>query len=283
MSEHPRRILRPRREGRSFAQMFQLDESDEDVGNESGSGREGSSLKRKRLPPIEEPASDSEYDPGEEKAESEVVNNASEDVSSELGEDDAEASLDDESDMGPPPSVVHSRTARDVKRPHQNKSAPKSAGQELAIASFNFTQRRPGNRTVAANPATGSLRARATPLYEFPGPSRRLSKKPSPFQEPQFMSTNGHVGSVAARVIRAWSSSVFPGPVWELLEDMAYFKEIEYAAGSERRRPVVHSDIFVPLENFELLDPSYVVCPFEIHSISPNCADQHCVTISAFR
>lgn len=263
MSEHTGRSLRPRKEGQSFAEMFQLPESDEDMGGESGSGGEDGALRRKKLPPIEEPVSDSEYDPGEGKAESEGPSSSSlsEDVSSETDEGHSDAFLDDGdgsvADVGPPsPSGVILRTARPVKRPRPGKSTTKFGGQEL-VASFNFTQKRPGNRTIAANPVIGSSRARATHLYTFPGPSRRLSTKPSPFEEPQFVSTKAHAGSVAARVAKAWSFSVFPGPVWELLEDMAYFKEVVHTATGERRRPIVHSDVYVHSEGFEILDSLY--------------------------
>jgi transcription factor C subunit 6 len=266
MSEHTGRNLRPRKQGQSFAEMFQSPESDEDIGDESGPDGEDSGLRRKRLPPIEEPVSDSEYDPGEERAESEAPTSSSlsEGVPSENDGGDSDALIDDGSvvDVGPPsPSGVLSRTARYVKRSRPSKSAPKLSGQELVVASFNFTQRRPGNRTAAANPVIGLLRARAAHLYTFPGPSRRLSKKPLPFEEPQFVSTNGHASSVAARVTKAWSFSVFPGPVWELMEDMAYFKEVEQTVAGERRRPVVHSDVYVHSENFEIVDPSYATYP----------------------
>lgn len=285
MSEHTGRSLRPRKEGKSFAEMFQFHESDEDMGDGSGSGN---GFQRKKLPPIEEPVSDSEYDPVEGKANPEAAESSSHsgDVLSEVddGDPDPDALLDGSVvDVNLQPSGAQSRTVRDIRRSRTSKSSLKPSGQEL-VASFNFIQRRPGNRTVAANPVIGLLRARATPLYTFPGPSRRLSQKPSPFEEPQFVSTTGHFGSVAARVIKAWSWSVFPGPLWELLEDMAYFKEVAYTSGNERTRPVVHSDVVIPAGSFEVLESSYAFYLFVFLTIFHlvGLIDQDCVAISAF-
>lgn len=261
-SSPSRRNLRPRREGQSFAQLFQFPDTDEEMGNATGSSDDDGASKRKKLPPLEEPISDSEYDPGEEPAAEEIEASASASEGVITGPEDAgseELLEDDESvlDLNLADSTEEPRGGR---RAHQRvrSIALASKRQEPVVATFNFTQKRPGNRTAPPNLATVRSRDRSSLLHTYPGPSRRLSKKPSPFEPPHFVETNGHPTSTSSRLTKAWSSNVFPGPTWELLEDEAFYKEIQNFNTGERERPIVHPSLLIRNETFELLEESCV-------------------------
>ncbi|KAF9023470.1 hypothetical protein BDZ89DRAFT_1069825 [Hymenopellis radicata] len=75
---------------------------------------------------------------------------------------------------------------------------------------------------------------------------RLVSKPSSPFVKTNTTLTKSftHNSKTTDRVNKAWGYNVGSGPVWELVEDRAWFKEAQAGAETEDdRRPVVHSEI----------------------------------------
>ncbi|KAF8316837.1 hypothetical protein DL93DRAFT_2056052 [Clavulina sp. PMI_390] len=127
---------------------------------------------------------------------------------------------------------------------------------DAAIASFNFTQKRPGNRSAPANVfANASRRALSGIGNYYSTKTQRLAKSPSPFQKPELVPTTPTSGSVAQRVLKVWGYSVFPGPTWELCEDLAYFKELKHdPEKGQRKRPIVHAAVPLTERDVKILD-----------------------------
>ncbi|KAJ3995652.1 hypothetical protein F5050DRAFT_1573164 [Lentinula boryana] len=92
-------------------------------------------------------------------------------------------------------------------------------------------------------------RHRAVPLYSVPGRVERLVSRPSLFSNPEVVLTNNFTmnATIIDRLNKAWGYNVGPGPIWELIEDRAWFKEAQGLMENERnRRPKVHENVFVP-------------------------------------
>lgn len=91
-------------------------------------------------------------------------------------------------------------------------------------------------------------RHRAVPLYSLPKGAKveRLASPSHPFVDPGVIPTNGFSeDGVRVRIPRAWSYNVGPGPLWELMEDRAWFSESANSIdwSESVRRPVVHNNI----------------------------------------
>ncbi|KAI0748428.1 hypothetical protein C8Q80DRAFT_1171827 [Daedaleopsis nitida] len=99
-------------------------------------------------------------------------------------------------------------------------------------------------------------RHRAQGIYRKTGKTERLTRAPGLFAEAPTVPTNawGENTTVADRVNKGWGYNVGPGPLWDLAEDRAWFKE---ARGLERTtergtRPRVHER--VALEGWRVID-----------------------------
>jgi transcription factor C subunit 6 len=88
-------------------------------------------------------------------------------------------------------------------------------------------------------------RHRALPLYIRSGRVERLSASPKLFEEPQVVMTNSYTSTRAVlnRTARAMSYNVGAGPIWDMLEDRAWFKESTDCELEETRRPLVHQNV----------------------------------------
>lgn len=272
-SSSPPRSLRPRRgERKSFAFLFHNPDLDEDDPDAIGSTDEegGTSAPRKRLPAIEEPASESDYDPGEQaadKGEPEEEDDASLSELAATDPDDANSpgeGGDDNDDDDGSDTEMHLPNSGGLSVSHNRSRLRVNSGpaksQVPVFTSFNFTQKRPGNRLMAPNVSSNSGRNRPLTMHSFPGPTRRLSQKPSPFEKPIMQATNG-LGetALATRFVKAWGCSIFPGPAWELIEDLGFYKEVQYSEDeAERTRPIVHDEVFISPHSLEILDRQYV-------------------------
>ncbi|THU84354.1 hypothetical protein K435DRAFT_733265 [Dendrothele bispora CBS 962.96] len=98
-------------------------------------------------------------------------------------------------------------------------------------------------------------RHRAVPLNYIPGRVERLLAPPTLFSQNKIGLTYNftHNERVTDRVSKAWGYNVGSGPLWELVEDRAWFKEAKEGAETEAdRRPKVYGN--VPVQNWELLD-----------------------------
>lgn len=271
----PPRSLRPRREGQSFASMFRVPSSEEELGDASSGSEdrgEGPSM-RKKLPPIEDPITESEYDPGEEPvvAEEEISNGFGSDAmisNSEEGDMNLVDEDEDAMDLDTLGASAKSHSSHPRKPGGASRPSNARPQHESSIATFNFSQRRPGNRVAPSNPASNQNRNRAAPLFVYPGISQRLASAPLPFKPSEFVQTNGQRGGIATRVGRAWGSNIFPGPTWELFEDLSFFKEIELTPDGGRRRPIVHSKLSMLNTSFKILDFECVASNLYQHPLS---------------
>lgn len=91
-------------------------------------------------------------------------------------------------------------------------------------------------------------RHRPPPLFRRDAQVERLLDHPTLLQPSATVLTNSFTSSTRAtkRLERSWGRNVGPGPVYELLEDRAWFKEAipDASVASEAgRRPVVHDAV----------------------------------------
>ncbi|KAH8106919.1 hypothetical protein BXZ70DRAFT_915612 [Cristinia sonorae] len=96
-------------------------------------------------------------------------------------------------------------------------------------------------------------RHRAIPIFHREDQIERLGKRPRLFGEPEIVPTNSwsfNDGITNNRVSKALGFNVGPGPLWELLEDRAWFKEsFDHIDQMDEayRRPRVHEDVQIPI------------------------------------
>ena len=135
--------------------------------------------------------------------------------------------------------------------------ASKAAGRR----SVRLAHGAPLNRhVISATIPSLHHRHRAIPIHQRQGRVERLKDAPQLFQEPEVIPTNAWAGSnvVVGRVNKAWGYNVGPGPLWELLEDRAWFKEVhDIEQESETfRRPKVYQNVNVGAD-LQILTPEY--------------------------
>ncbi|KAF9651500.1 hypothetical protein BDM02DRAFT_3091246 [Thelephora ganbajun] len=113
-------------------------------------------------------------------------------------------------------------------------------------------------------PPTTHHRHRPAPLFRRDAQVERLLHPPILFQPSTTVLTNSFTSSARTtkRLERSWSRNVGPGPVHELLEDRAWYKEAipDAAVASEAgRRPVVYDT--VKLEGkYQMISERSVIC-----------------------
>lgn len=113
-------------------------------------------------------------------------------------------------------------------------------------------------------------RHKATPLFSRSGRVERLTAPPILFSAPEIAYTNNFTDSkqISDRLSKSWSYNVGSGPLWEIVEDRAWFKE----GGSEdssfedenTRRPLVYTNVKVK-SGLQLLDSEYVSSLVRLH------------------
>jgi len=105
--------------------------------------------------------------------------------------------------------------------------------------------RKQGDISVAPNLPSKDHRHRPNGLWAPPADVYRLLLPPTPLSKPEVIRTNSaDHPAVMQRIKKAWTHSSGTGPVWELLEDRAFFKEewIDFNLSSRKGRklrPVV--------------------------------------------
>lgn len=101
-------------------------------------------------------------------------------------------------------------------------------------------------------------RHRAVPLYSREGRVERLVNTPSLFTRPVTTLTNGFTenSKVSERVNKSWGYNIGAGPLWDLAEDRAWYKEAittgEDTETEHMRRPRVYENVPL-LEGWEIL------------------------------
>ncbi|KAH9930681.1 uncharacterized protein B0H18DRAFT_1083768 [Fomitopsis serialis] len=224
------RQLRSRASRPNYAALFQYDEDEDD-----GAG------------PSSQPVLEDEGDSGSDFAPGEVPDQAAEE-DDDMVDEDAEAEEDVPEEEGSrEPSIG---LASDVGEPFTAASTRKPKAKAM-----------PGLSSKPRKYALPSVhhRHRALPLFDRSGPVEKLVHCPAPFGSPRISPTNSWSvnPTILERISKAWGSNVGPGPLWDLLEDRAWFKE-SVASGGEKtaderyRRPRVHEG--VRAQGLEILD-----------------------------
>lgn len=180
-------------------------------------------------------------DPEELQSGSEFAANGSDangepDAQNEDVEPDAEGS-EDEADGGGGPS---SKATPKVK-----KAKPKSQGP--STRPWKSVPAGPSKPSKSGPPAT-HYRHRLPPLFRRDARVERLLDPPTLFQPSKTVLTNSFTSSTRTtkRLELSWSRNVGSGPVHELLEDRAWFKEAlpdALVVSEGGRRPVVYDTV----------------------------------------
>ena len=224
------RQLRSRASRPNYAALFQYDDAED----------EGAGTSKR-------PTIDDEGDSGSDFAPDEGPDQAAEEEDEDFADADAEADED-------VPVEAPSREGSMV--------LVSNAGQPARAAiSTPKAKSMPGLSSKPKNYVLPSVhhRHRAVPLFDRPGPVERLLQRPAPFGTLRISSTNSWSVNpiVLERISKAWGFNVGPGPLWELLEDRAWFKESMSSGGEDTaveksRRPRVHEG--VRIERLEIIN-----------------------------
>jgi len=200
-------------------------------------------------------------DPEEQESGSEFAANDSDgNDRPDAADDDAEPDAEDPEDERGGEAGPSSRATPRVK-----KAKPKSQGP---------TTRSRKSVPVGLSKPTKSVppthhRHRPPPLFRRDAQVERLLDPPTLFHPSTIAPTNSFTSSVRTmkRLERSWGRNVGPGPVHELLEDRAWFKEAtpDAAVASEAgRRPVVYDAVKLD-GKYQVISERSVPCA----SISP--------------
>ena len=242
--------------------------SDSGAAEDNGAGP--SKRRRRRLTPIEDPVSDSEFAPsadGDDMKESASQNSdsdASDNVERDEDEDDPGQEEDawvDEDGLPLAPRTTSSSkgSKQDMYRARKTDFAKSHAP---AIQTLHVTKGRAGNRTPAINTPNHQKSNRNRPLLIYvsmDGPARRLAHEPRPFDITPSMNTRRAVGLVAERLSKASSQSMYIGPSWELIEDLAWYKERHVNEMGINIRPIVHDSVKVSKDSIRLFSQKFVI------------------------
>lgn len=245
---NPRRSLRPREKTIDYSRLISFD-TDQDIFEDGldipvANVQEGSSsgaVKRRIV--IEDEDSGSEFD-------------ATAEPEADQQWDEEEAMLDEYEPMD------------ELVLPSEDNSV--SIGQSSrATAARSVAQRKnivlaPGlarqsNRQMHARPLPAMHhRHRFMPLFHNTSLVEQMLAKPEPLKLPPPMSQIGsgtHDERISERTGRSWSHNVGPGPVWEIVEDRAWYAEAvtgDKAQGKPWkeafRRPLCYEDVDVRSE-----------------------------------
>lgn len=256
------RALRPRRARPNYAALLEVPDDNESVSE---------SLSSKRVV-TEEDNSGSDFAPEDNAGAEHNADEEDEDmnVSEPISEPEIAPAMDiDEDEDEDEEADVAFSTARNAS------SAPKgkanSASTQRSTIQLAPGLKRPANRQQHSLPLPSMHhRHRAVPLYARTARVERLEESARPFKAAKTTFTNSGTGEqkVLDRTNKAWGCNIGPGPLWEMVEDRAWFKEAvtdEEEHLEAKRRPRVHADVLV-VKGWIVLDKQcvpMVYCPFE--------------------
>ena len=164
--------------------------------------------------------------------------------------DDGEHNLEDD---GMPPGEPKSEVA------------PRAPQKTVSVSRGSFLPRGHSTNKIYVLPMPSvHHRHRAIPIFFRQGRAERLEARPTLFGPPKIMSTNcfTHNTIIMDRLTKAWGFNVGSGPVWDLLEDRAWYKESIDGVGVQEekeanRRPRVYVDVLMTL-GWEILSSECV-------------------------
>ncbi|TFK46673.1 hypothetical protein OE88DRAFT_1648431 [Heliocybe sulcata] len=194
-----------------------------------------------------------EQDSGSDFAPEIAVQAVAEDEDDDMDADADADELDeeDEKDESLPPEIPKPKR-------------PKGKGKDTAAKSTTGQRQRgtvelapglsrPSNKQMHALPMpSGNHRHRATPIYWRQGKVERLLSSPKLFCAPRIVAANSSTAhpAIASRIGKAWGYNVGSGPLWDMMEDRAWFKEAITDAETEyreaSRRPKVYRNLNMP-------------------------------------
>ncbi|KAF7792992.1 hypothetical protein EIP86_004097 [Pleurotus ostreatoroseus] len=167
--------------------------------------------------------------------------------------------MDSGSDFTPEATEAHEEQDEfDGEEDELSEEEPAEIDREESVISMRAAKapKNVGRRNVAltsgismASISLPSLhhRHRAIPLHQRTGQVERLKSAPKLFSQPEVVPTHAWSASetVIGRVNKSWGFNVGPGPLWEVLEDRAWFKEITDVENESEaaRRPKVYQQV----------------------------------------
>lgn len=151
-------------------------------------------------------------------------------------------------------------TSKSSGRTRKSPSKPHAPAGTILLGS-GLSRNAGGKRVYALPTPSVNHRHRAVPLFIRTGQVERLIKEPKSIFEPlQIVPTNNFTSehNVTYRLSKSWGYNIGPGPLWDLAEDRACFKEELEVEDNEMhteatRRPQVYSDISVQ-DGWKILD-----------------------------
>ncbi|KAF7299226.1 Pre-mRNA splicing factor [Mycena indigotica] len=229
------RTLRPRKSQPSYSVNLELDGEDGEAGPSK----------------YEEADSGSDFAP-EKDAGGDANPNEVNDDDDDDESDDQDMEVED--DFDPEDGVLDEdgKRSRKTKGKEKEKATAKSTVKSVSMPSVGGAAgiARTSKRQIFILP-TPSVhhRHRAVPLYSHKGRVERLAKAPSLFGPQSTSPTYNftHSLGITNRASKAWGFNVGTGPLWEMTEDRAWYKEALPAESDyeteETRRPVVYRDL----------------------------------------
>lgn len=192
-----------------------------------------------------------EQESGSEFAANDSDGNGGPDALDDDAEPDAEGSEDGRGGEGGPSS----RATPQVRKTKSKSQGPSTRSRKSVPVGLS--------KPTKAVPSTHH-RHRPPPLFRRDAQVERLLHPPILFRPPTTVPTNSFTSSVRTmkRLERSWGRNVGPGPVHELLEDRAWFKEAtpDASVTSEAgRRPVVYDNVKLD-GKYESISERSVLC-----------------------
>lgn len=240
--------LRERRERKSYSDAIAILDDDNDVASNAAPDEAGSSGSEFDL---ETPAAE-DAQPDEESDEQEDA------------DDDEEESL-----PGPDDAAMHvDRPARNRRKPRAAPGGPKGlkARQQGALPAATSHARLRGLRSAGTAAYELSRQGfRPWTTYKRPGKALCLLEPPAPFQQPETQPSNPCTVNinVTRRLNRVFMQNIGPGPLWELLEDCAWWKESVPPPDSiwtqQHLRPTVYPELKTSSKEWSMLNSELVV------------------------
>lgn len=149
-------------------------------------------------------------------------------------------------------------TARSQKKSSLPLSGPSTSSGPPAAPGLARASNRQNHALPQVLPH-GSHRHRSIPLFQRTEKVERLSTRPEPFSSYETVLTNSGTANekLINRTNKALSANVGSGPIWDMLEDRAWFKEAHHGAigyTEAERRPRVYEQIAVS-DDLQVLTP----------------------------
>ncbi|KAJ3763895.1 hypothetical protein EV360DRAFT_77973 [Lentinula raphanica] len=225
------RTLRPRKSQPNYASSMGTAEDHNDAGPSTI--------------PIDDESSGSDFTP-----ETETVSRRNRDGKAEERDDEDDQGYENSEggQDGPPEKAQTLATKPKAKGKVRKGKGPISVVESTASKPTTLSGTLRRQMYVLPTPSVHH-RHRAVPLYSVPGRVERLVSRPRLFSNPELALTNNFTmnATIVDRLNKTWGYNVGPGPLWELVEDRAWFKEAQGLMESERnRRPKVYENISIP-------------------------------------